>query len=63
MDLKSRKLLGTTVLFVVATVILFVTDLATFEQWSSFVKWIWGIYAAGNVGEHATKAYKESKSV
>ena len=26
-----------------------------FAGWAEFVKWIFGIYAAGNVGEHVSK--------
>lgn len=32
--------------------------LADFQGWSDFVKWIFGIYAAGNVGEHVSKKHK-----
>ena len=28
---------------------------ADFYGWAEFVKWIFGIYAAGNVGEHVSK--------
>lgn len=51
MNLKSRKLLCATICFVVATSLL-ALDHATFTEWGDFVKWIFGLYAAGNVGEH-----------
>jgi len=31
-----------------------------FKGWSEFVKWVFGIYAAGNVGEHVANK-KEPK--
>lgn len=61
MNLKSRKLLCAAICFVTATVAL-VLNLADFQGWSDFVKWIFGIYAAGNVGEHvAEKRTVENK--
>tara|TARA_R110002153_G_C12942472_1_gene457537 strand:+ start:37 stop:279 length:243 start_codon:yes stop_codon:yes gene_type:complete len=48
---KSRKLLCAIALFVVATVFVFIGQ-TDFQGWSDFVKWVFGIYAAGNVGEH-----------
>tara|TARA_Y100000310_G_scaffold45389_1_gene42298 strand:+ start:1166 stop:1333 length:168 start_codon:yes stop_codon:yes gene_type:complete len=51
MDLKSRKLVCAVVLFLSACGALFLgkTD---FAGWAEFMKWVFGIYAAGNVGEH-----------
>jgi hypothetical protein len=54
MNLKSRKLMCAGVCFVSASVAL-VTGLADFQGWSDFVKWVFGIYAAGNVGEHVAE--------
>lgn len=54
MNLKSRKLLCAGVCFASASVALGF-GLADFQGWSDFVKWIFGIYAAGNVGEHVSK--------
>ena len=54
MDLKSRKLLCAGVCFAAASIALTV-GLADFQGWSDFVKWVFGIYAAGNVGEHVSK--------
>jgi hypothetical protein len=53
MNLKSRKLLCAIVLFLSSTGALFMghTD---FVGWAEFMKWVFGIYAAGNVGEHVT---------
>ena len=51
MDLKSRKLICAVVLFLSACGALFLgkTD---FAGWAEFMKWVFGIYAAGNVVEH-----------
>lgn len=54
MDLKSRKLLCAGVCFASASIALAV-GLADFQGWSDFIKWVFGIYAAGNVGEHVSK--------
>ena len=48
---KSRKLLCAIALFIVATVFVFIGQ-TDFQGWSDFIKWVFGIYAAGNVGEH-----------
>lgn len=48
---KSRKLYAAIVVFIVASICLYF-DKATFDQWSDFIKWVFGLYAAGNVGEH-----------
>ena len=56
---KSRKLLCALALFVVATVFVFIGQ-TDFQGWSDFVKWVFGIYAAGNVGEHVANK-KEQK--
>ena len=54
MNLKSRKLLCAGICFGTATVMLTV-GLADFQGWADFVKWVFGIYAAGNVGEHISE--------
>jgi len=54
MNLKSRKLLSAFVCLVIASICL-VIETATFQEWADFVKWIFGLYAAGNVGEHVAK--------
>ena len=56
---KSRKLLCALALFIVATVFVFIGQ-TDFQGWSDFVKWVFGIYAAGNVGEHVANN-KEQK--
>ena len=53
MNLKSRKLLCAIVLFLSATGALFMGQ-TDFVGWAEFMKWVFGIYAAGNVGEHVT---------
>tara|TARA_Y100000310_G_scaffold101763_1_gene99879 strand:+ start:1794 stop:1970 length:177 start_codon:yes stop_codon:yes gene_type:complete len=51
MDLKSRKLICASVCFVAASTFVALGK-ADFAGWAEFVKWVFGIYAAGNVGEH-----------
>ena len=51
MNLKSRKLLCASICFVSATAAL-LGGMAEFKDWADFIKWIFGLYAAGNVGEH-----------
>ena len=60
MNLKSRKLLCAGVCFASASIAL-AAGLADFQGWSDFLKWVFGIYAAGNVGEHVSKK-KETKT-
>ena len=59
MNLKSRKLLCAGICFVFATAALLMGH-ADFSAWGDFVKWIFGIYAAGNVGEHVATKKVES---
>ena len=54
MDLASKKLVCAGVCFVAASIFV-VLGKADFQGWAEFTKWIFGIYAAGNVGEHASK--------
>ena len=54
MNLASKKLLCAGLCFLAATVFV-VLGKAEFLAWADFTKWIFGIYAAGNVGEHASK--------
>ena len=51
-DLASKKLVCAAVCFVAASIFVGIGK-ADFAGWAEFVKWIFGIYAAGNVGEHA----------
>tara|TARA_R100000030_G_scaffold12562_1_gene8400 strand:- start:683 stop:844 length:162 start_codon:yes stop_codon:yes gene_type:complete len=37
-----------------ASIVFVATNQADFSQWAEFVKWVFGIYAAGNVGEHVS---------
>ena len=39
----------------VAATVFVLAGKADFYGWAEFVKWIFGIYAAGNVGEHVSK--------
>jgi hypothetical protein len=54
MNIKSRKLIFAGVCFASATAAL-LYGTATFSEWGDFVKWVFGLYAAGNVGEHVAK--------
>tara|TARA_R110000824_G_scaffold265390_1_gene454272 strand:- start:12976 stop:13164 length:189 start_codon:yes stop_codon:yes gene_type:complete len=51
MNFKSRKLLCAAVCFSCASAAL-LAGMAEFKEWADFAKWIFGLYAAGNVGEH-----------
>ena len=53
MNLKSKKLLCAGICFLAATIFV-LAGKADFYGWAEFVKWIFGIYAAGNVGEHVS---------
>lgn len=52
--LGGRKMALAIILFVIATVLLFVGK-ADFSSWGEFIKWIFGIYAVGNGAEHLAK--------
>lgn len=52
-QLQSKKLMFAMILFL-ASIVFVATNQADFSQWSEFVKWVFGIYAAGNVGEHVS---------
>ena len=54
MNLASKKLMCAGLCFTAATVFV-LAGKADFTGWAEFTKWIFGIYAAGNVGEHASK--------
>lgn len=56
--LGGRKLCVMTVLFLTVTLLLIASKVNAAE-WVDFVKWTFGIYAFGNVGEHATAAIKK----
>lgn len=52
-QLQSKKLMFAMILFL-ASIVFVATGQADFGQWAEFVKWVFGIYAAGNVGEHVS---------
>ena len=54
MNLKSRKLLCATICFLCASSAL-LYGMAEFTDWADYTKWVFGLYAAGNVGEHVAK--------
>lgn len=49
----SRKLISTTVVFIVATIVLF-TGKAQFSEWSTLVTFLLAIYTGGNVAQRVT---------
>ena len=53
LQLKSKKLMFAMILFITSIVFVAINK-ADFTQWADFVKWVFGIYAAGNVGEHVS---------
>ena len=55
MNISNRKLVCAGVCFIAASVFVGLGK-ADFAGWADFVKWVFGIYAAGNVGEHASNA-------
>jgi hypothetical protein len=55
MNLASKKLICAGVCFIAASVFV-VLGKADFSGWAEFTKWIFGIYAAGNVGEHVSNS-------
>ena len=57
MNLLSKKLICAGILFVAASVFV-ILGKADFQGWADFTKWVFGIYAAGNVGEHVSKKLK-----
>ena len=61
MNLRSRKLMCAGICFGASTVLLAV-NLCDFTGWADFTKWIFGIYAAGNVGEHVAKKPKPTEN-
>ncbi len=53
MNISNRKLVCAGVCFIAASVFVGLGK-ADFAGWADFVKWVFGIYAAGNVGEHVS---------
>ena len=53
MNISNRKLVCAGVCFIAASVFVGLGK-ADFAGWAEFVKWVFGIYAAGNVGEHVS---------
>ncbi len=56
MNLNSKKLMCAGICFLAASIFVAIGK-ADFAGWADFVKWVFGIYAAGNVGEHASKNF------
>lgn len=60
MNLKSRKLIFAAITFGCATIALWLGQV-DFKLWSEFVMWTFGIYSAGNVGEHLANTINPKK--
>tara|TARA_R110000751_G_C13447997_1_gene443774 strand:- start:4 stop:207 length:204 start_codon:yes stop_codon:yes gene_type:complete len=52
----GRKMFLALILFFIACVCLF-TGIAQFGEWGEFCKWLFGIFALGNLGEHVGKQF------
>lgn len=57
---KSRKLFAFALLYVTATTFV-ILGRAEFMEWAQFIQWVFGIYAAGNVGEHVSSKFKTNQ--
>jgi len=55
--MKSRKFIAAIALFLAATAFVF-TGYTEFDGWADLMKWVFGIYAAGNVGVHTASKVK-----
>jgi len=58
--INSRKLWIFIILFLVGTTIWYLSADSVFNDWVSYVAWIFGIYAGGNGIEHGANAYKQT---
>ena len=54
----GRKLFFAIVLLLISSVMVWFAKIDSI-QWIDFMKWIFGIYASGNVTEHIAKAIKK----
>ena len=52
--LGGRKMFLALMLFIIATILL-IMNTAQFSEWAEFIKWVFGIFALGNAGEHLAK--------
>jgi len=55
--MKSRKFIAAIVLFIASTAFVFAGH-TEFSGWADMMKWVFGIYAVGNVGEHTANKIK-----
>jgi len=60
-DVGGRKWISAGVLFIAATVFLY-TGKSDFEQWSTFMQWVFGIFVFGNVGTKIIETIKANGS-
>jgi hypothetical protein len=54
----GRKLFFAIILLLISSVMIWFDKIDS-TQWIDFMKWIFGIYAGGNVTEHIAKAIKK----
>ena len=52
--LKSRKALVAVLLIIGATVLVAIGDMSV-DQWIDIIKWLYGLFVAGNVGSKIAK--------
>lgn len=52
--LKSRKALMAVLLIIGATVLVALGDMSV-DQWIDIIKWLYGLFVAGNVGSKVAK--------
>lgn len=52
--LKSRKALVAVLLIIGATVLVALGDMSV-DQWIDIIKWLYGLFVAGNVGSKVAK--------
>ncbi len=57
----GRKMFLTMILFTISTICLF-TNCSSFSEWGEFTKWLFGIFAVGNIGEHCSNQFGKKNS-
>ena len=57
----GRKTFLALALFILGTLLFLLSEKADFGGWSNLAQWIFGIYAAGNVGEHISDGIKKTE--
>ena len=60
--MKSRKFIAAIVLFIASTAFVFAGH-TEFSGWADMMKWVFGIYAAGNVGAATASRVKIGNTI